>query len=123
MTKSDGWQSRFGRAGEEYAARWLSARGVVILARRYRAGGGELDLVVREGQYLVFVEVKARSRDGLASPLAAVGPRKRRRLVRAARAFARDNDLRGVAMRFDVVGLSSGGGRLQVEWIRDAFRA
>lgn len=76
-------RAALGRAGEEAAATLLHARGMRILARNWRSGPLELDLVCREGDTLVFVEVKTRGPGSLGSALEAVGPRKRQSLIRA----------------------------------------
>ena len=74
--------------GERVAALAYLARGYRVLDANVRIGGGELDLIVRRGRKLVFVEVKERSgRDAFGGGLAAVGPEKRRRVERAARAW------------------------------------
>ncbi|MDP6688292.1 MAG: YraN family protein [Alphaproteobacteria bacterium] len=91
-----------GRRAEMVAAALLRLKGYRILARDYRAGVGELDIVARRGQLLAVVEVKRR-RD-LATALAAVTVRQRRRIARAAEAFvARHQGLAGLAIRFDVI--------------------
>lgn len=79
-------KAALGRAGEEAAATLLRAHGMRVLARNWRSGPLELDLVCREGDTLVFVEVKTRGPGSLGSARDAVGPRKRQSLIRAARA-------------------------------------
>ncbi len=74
----------FGRGAEEAAARYLCALGFTILKRNLRAPGGEIDIVARDGETLVFVEVKARRTRTCGSALGAVDARKRRRLRAAA---------------------------------------
>jgi putative endonuclease len=76
-----------GRAGERRVARHYRLRGYRILARNVRAGGVELDLVVRRGRRLVFVEVKLKEGPGYGDPLDAVDEWKRTRLRRGARAW------------------------------------
>ena len=73
--------------GERIAARHYRLRGYRILGANVRAGRHELDLVVRRGSRLVFVEVKERTRDGFGGPIAAVNHEKRRRVRRAASAW------------------------------------
>lgn len=85
-------RAALGRAGEEAAATLMHARGMRILARNWRSGPLELDLVCREGDTLVFVEVKTRGPGSLGSALEAVGPRKRQSLIRAARAWLAAHD-------------------------------
>ena len=70
----------FGQAGEDRAAAWYRARGYAVLARNWRCREGELDLVVRRGRTLVFVEVKTRRTDRFGIPAEAVTPTKQRRL-------------------------------------------
>lgn len=72
-----------------------------------RVGGGELDLVVRRGRRLVFVEVKERARDGFGGPLGAIGPEKRRRVRRAADAWlAAHPELEGLEVALEAVAIT-----------------
>lgn len=112
-----------GRAGEEFAANWLAQRGFTVVARNVRTAAGELDLVCREGDGVVFVEVKWRDGVVLDSPLAAVDERKRGRLARAGACWCADQRHDG-AVRFDVVGITGPlDGRAAVQHIRNAFGA
>lgn len=93
---------RYGWLGETLAAAMLVAKGYRVLARRWRTAAGEIDIIARRGGVLAFVEVKAR-RDA-ASAIAAIGPRQRRRIERAAGAFVgRRPELAGLDWRFDVM--------------------
>lgn len=84
---SPGRRASLGRLGEEAAARHLAARGYRIVARNVRADRVEIDLIVRRGTLLVFVEVKSRRGGDHALAAEAVDPRKQRRLRRGARAW------------------------------------
>ena len=110
-----------GRLGETLAARYLARAGCRILARNWRAGRLELDLVVRDGRTIAFVEVKTR-RPGPQAPAEAVDRRKRRRLRRAAgRWIAEHPGTRG-DYRFDVVAVTLGAdGRARIRHLRGAF--
>ena len=109
-----------GRAGEDEAARFLEARGLELLARNVRAGGGELDLVARDGACVVFVEVKWRRDSSRGAPAEAVTPAKRRKLLWAARAWLAENPSgRARDVRFDVVAIEGAAGT--IDWIRGAF--
>ena len=111
-----------GRAGEEEAARFLEARGLSVLDRNVRAGGGEIDLVALEEGAVVFVEVKWRRDASRGAPAEAVTPLKRRRLLSAARAWLAGNPSRAAReVRFDVVAIDAGAGT--TDWIRGAFDA
>ena len=113
---------RVGDAHEDAALRLLQARGAVLLARNLACRHGEIDLAMRDGAVLVFVEVRARRDARFGGAAASIGAAKQRRLAQAAaywlpRLAARH--WRGVppAARFDVVAFESGVAR----WLRDAF--
>ena len=111
-----------GRAGEAAAAAFLEERGVAVVDRNVRAGGGEIDLVARDGGAVVFVEVKWRRDASRGAPAEAVTPAKRRRILSAARGWLSANPSAGEReVRFDVVSIEGEAGR--VEWIRGAFDA
>ena len=112
---TDDWRQETGEWGEEQAAAWLEAeKGMRVLARRWRSGRGELDLVMRLGEVMVFVEVRVRT--GEANRLAAyqsIRAGKWRVLRRTAMAYVRASGWRPAAARFDVVGVRrTRGGRL-----------
>jgi len=116
---------RYGKAAEALAALYLEARGLETLARNVRCKGGEIDLVCRDGEVLVMVEVRQRSRHDFGGPLASVTRHKQRKIMRAARFVLQSRPAwRHRCVRFDVIGLQ---GELdnapQIVWIRDAFRA
>lgn len=110
------WLGSWGRAGaslgergEELAARHLAGLGMTIVARRHRTRLGEIDLIARDGEWLVFVEVKTRRGTDKGHPFDAVDTAKQRRLVRLAEAYLAEARRRGVSgldqqrVRFDVV--------------------
>jgi len=99
-----------GRKGEDLAAAFLRAKGFAILERNFRAKVGEIDLVARDKDEIVFVEVRARASRGFGGAAASVGGPKRRRLIRAAGVWLQARGWDG-ACRFDVVALD--GGRLE----------
>lgn len=112
-------KQRAGAAAEDAAARHLSAAGCRVLARNARYRDGELDLVVRERDVVVFVEVRLRSSERYGGALASVDAFKRKRLARAAqRWLAEHYGERWPACRFDVVTVDGSG---TIDWIRDAF--
>ncbi|MFM1890949.1 MAG: endonuclease [Pseudomonadota bacterium] len=108
---------QLGEAAERRAAEHLARAGLDLVARNYRCRGGEIDLVMRDGAALVFVEVRYRSRPGFGTAAESVDARKRRRLILAAEHYLQANRVRSPC-RFDVVGIDAGG---QIEWLRDAF--
>ena len=98
-----------GAGAERRALRHYRLRGYRILGTNVWAGGYELDLVARRGRRVVFVEVKSKSSARFGSALEMVGPEKVRRIRRAAASFlAARPELRGLAVRFDVVAEQAG---------------
>ena len=99
-----------GVLGEAAACDFLEKSGMRLLKRRYRAPGGEIDLVLLDGDALVFAEVKLRERGATLDGQYAVTPRKRRRIIAAARCFLGENpQYAGYMIRFDVVTVASDG--------------
>ena len=113
-----------GQRGEEAAARHLQSLGYVILERRFRTRAGEIDLVARDGNTLVFVEVKARTSLACGRPAEAVDGRKRARIARVASLYLAREGCGEAACRFDVVEvLLEPGSPPRVRLIRNAFEA
>lgn len=108
-----------GAQAERLAEAFLVARGLEPIARNYRTRRGEIDLIMRDGETLVFVEVRLRSNRYFGDGTDSITARKRMRIVAAAQAYLQPL-VRTPACRFDVVSLSklhaSG-----IEWVRDAF--
>lgn len=110
-----------GRAGEEIAAAGYIRDGYRIVARNFRCGQGEIDIVAMNGRTLVFCEVKTRSTDLFGDPSEAVTPVKQARLRRLAAAWLAQNPTRAKELRFDVVSVVMGRGRTRVTRLEDAF--
>lgn len=112
-----------GRDGEDEASRLLASLGMRILSRNYSTRLGEVDLICRHGDTLVFVEVKTRADSTLGTGTDAVNQRKRKRIVKAASEYLSENDLWALPCRFDVVSVVKTGAKLQAEHLPDAFQA
>lgn len=108
-----------GRYGEDQAHRWLRARGFRIVARNWRPpqGGGEIDIIAWENDWLVFVEVKTRATGQWAAPERDVDHEKIHALRRAARDYIRRTHSDESRVRFDAVAVTGG----RIEHLRDAF--
>ena len=112
-------RQRAGAAAEQAAEQRLVAAGCHVLARNARYREGELDLVVRERDLVVFVEVRLRLGERFGGALGSVDVFKQKRLARAAqRWLAEHYGERWPACRFDVVTVDGDG---RIEWLRDAF--
>ncbi|MEO5334801.1 MAG: YraN family protein [Magnetococcus sp. YQC-5] len=113
----------FGLLAEKVAVGHLHGLGYRILARNVRFRGGELDLVAKQGDVLVFCEVKARRSQASGEPGEAIHAHKQSRLARLAEDYIQSHpDLACLECRFDVVLVWRTGWRWRVEVITDAFR-
>lgn len=111
-----------GEAVERLAAAWLAERGLVPVAANQHAKGGEIDLVMRDAEILVFVEVRHRADVRHGHPLETITPTKQRRLIRAARFYLQRNRL-SCPCRFDVLAVTGLPPELEFEWVVNAFDA
>ena len=117
-------RARLGRAGERRAARFLKGQGLRLIARNWRCPLGELDLLMRDGDVLVVVEVRSAKGRFAGGPTHTVGPDKQRRLIRLARVWMQGSRWRPGAVRFDVMSMRPKGWlRWEIQWFRDAFQA
>jgi putative endonuclease len=114
-------RQRTGSAVEARALEHLRAAGLHLLERNFQARAGELDLVMREGAEIVFVEVRARVRADYGGAAASVTPAKQQRVRRAAQLWLQRHHGSGSwpPFRFDVVAVE--GERAELNWIRGAF--
>ena len=110
-----------GSAAEAIAARHLASRGLAIVERNARSRFGEIDVVARDGDTLVFVEVRLRRSGRFGGAAASIGAAKRRRMIAAAGDYLAKLP-RTPACRFDVV-LLDGLDASRVEWLRDVIDA
>ena len=111
-----------GRRGEDAAAKYLRRNGYKVLYRNFKAlYGGEVDLVCRDGDTLVFVEVKTRSSDAFGEPVEAVTKSKQRLITRGALAWLRLLDNPDILIRFDVAEVRVAGRKMEVALIKNAF--
>jgi len=112
-----------GARGEDLAVRYLKKKGYKVIERNYRCQWGEIDLVAREGDTLVFVEIKSRSSSGFGLPQDAVNRFKQNKLIEVARAYVAERRLtEDITMRFDVVAVQLTPSGPDIELIQDAFQ-
>ena len=116
-----GKQEPLGPRGESLAARFLEGIGYRILARNYRAPGGEVDVVAADGDDIVFVEVKTFTGSEFGEPAERVESGKQRRLGRAALFYLQERRLEGASFRFDVVAICMDAEPRGITHFPDAF--
>ena len=111
-----------GREGEEAAVHFLRGKGYRIIERNFRCPCGEMDIVARHGDVLVFVEVRSRRSHNFGLPLESIGPVKQRKLSRIALFYLQKYHLLDACKaRFDVVGVRIGTTGPEIELVQDAF--
>jgi putative endonuclease len=110
-----------GARGEALAVQYLQKKRFKILERNFATPVGEIDIIARQGRCLVFVEVKTRRSNAFGSPAEAVGPRKQRQVVRAAKWYLAAGQGRGLQPRFDVMAILLSGEMCEIEHIPAAF--
>lgn len=108
---------QIGSIGEDMAVEFLKSRGVKILERNYQNRFGEIDIIGREDNTLLFIEVKYRKNESFGYPLEAVGFAKREKIRKTARFFLNENHYYHYNIRFDCIGIIGS----QIEWIKGAF--
>jgi len=111
-----------GRAAEAFACTYLQDRGLLLLARNYRSPFGEIDLVMRDGATLVFVEVRQRRSQQYGTPAETVDTRKQARLRATAERYLQHHPRESQKpCRFDIVAITDDEHDQRIEWLRDAF--
>ncbi len=107
-----------GAAAEQVAADYLIRQGLKLVARNFRCRGGEIDLVMRDGATLVFVEVRARARSDFGGAAESITATKQGRIILAARHYLARHPI-DAPCRFDAVLLQAG----RLQWLQAAFEA
>lgn len=116
--EADKNKRQLGADKEQLAAEYLTARGMNILERNFRNRQGEIDIIGRHGQYLVFVEVKFRSGTDMGMAVEAVGIRKQRQICKVADYYRMMHHLGdNTAVRYDVLAIQGE----DIQWIQNAF--
>lgn len=111
-----------GQKGEVEASLYLQRKGYKIVATNYRCSFGEIDLVARYGDVLIFIEVKTRTNKNFGGPAAAVDYRKQVQISKVAHHYLVTHHCEDIDARFDVVSiLSQKGKKTQIEHISNAF--
>lgn len=119
-----GYTQVTGKQAEDLACRYLNQQGLQLIERNFSTRFGEIDLVMRDRDTTVFVEVRYRKSKEVVDPLSSIDRNKQLKLIRTARYYlqAQANADQAPA-RFDVIAISDAGERQHIEWIRNAFEA
>lgn len=112
--------NRVGKDGEEAALEYLRSAGYRIIATNYKTVFGEVDIIAKEKDTTVFVEVKTRSGSAFGYPFEAVTPKKQEKIRKVALFYMKQKK-REIRLRFDVLSINFEGGEKTIEHIADAF--
>lgn len=111
----------FGKKSESLAVKHLKRKGYKILAQNYRTKMGEVDIIARDKDVIVFVEVKARRSDRFGDPKWAVTYKKQRKISMVALQYLKEAGKSNTRARFDVVSIDSRGDKTHIELVKNAF--
>ncbi|HAP37065.1 MAG TPA: YraN family protein [Bacteroidetes bacterium] len=114
-------QRVIGKTGEEVAANYLKQNGYEILEQNYYYNHGEIDIVAKEGNALVFVEVKSRRSTKFGEPEESVTPKKQQLLRRTAEGYVTEKNIGEMDCRFDVVSVMMKNGKEECKILKDCF--
>jgi putative endonuclease len=115
-------RQQMGDEAEAQAAHFLISKGLQLITTKYRCYHGEIDIILRDQEDIVFVEVRKRQYTNYGSAIESVNRQKIQKLIKAAKHFLQQQKwLYKVTSRFDVIGIHPISGEMQLEWIKNAF--
>lgn len=110
-----------GKQGEDWAVKYLKSNGFKILDKNYRCSFGEIDIVAKEKDTIVFIEVKTRKSAELIEPFESVGKKKQAKIRNLAEYYLQEKEYFDCEIRFDVLSITSKDKETQIEHIKNAF--
>lgn len=110
-----------GRLGEKLALKEIKRFGYRFITSNYRCPLGEIDLIAKDGEYLVFIEIKTRRGKSIDYAKEAIDQRKMRQISKVALTYMKENNCLDRKARFDVVAIKMDQGKEEIEIIKDAF--
>ncbi len=108
-----------GEKAEQKALQYLQDQGLAVVGQNFRCKQGEIDLIMRDNNFLVFVEVRYRKNSQYGNALETVTPKKQSRIIAATQHYLVKNNLSRQSVRFDVVAMT---GNNQLNWVKNAFQ-
>lgn len=110
-----------GKYGEDLAASFLKDRGYSVIERNWRCSIGEIDLIARNKNFLVFVEVKTRNGSGFGHPFEAITAKKVLRMRRLSAKWVADHNLQELNLRLDAIAVLISGGKVSIEHLKQVY--
>ena len=119
-----GYTQTTGKLAEDLACQYLNQQGLRLLERNFTTRFGEIDLIMRDHETTVFVEVRYRRNSDVVDPLSSIDQRKQRKLIRTAEYYLqRRSDFSLSPARFDVIAITEHTAQPKIQWIKNAFEA
>jgi putative endonuclease len=115
------FRQKFGKFGEDLAVRYLKKMGYKVLCRNYRTRFGEIDIIAKDSDTIVFIEVKSRRTATFGHPKYSITRKKQERISKTALYYLKENNQSNCRARFDVVTINSADKKTDVEIIKNAF--
>lgn len=116
-------RKKLGNDSEALACNFLEKKGYQLVQRNFYSKWGEIDLIMRKGQDLIFVEVRSKSNEHYGRPAETVNPAKQEKIRKTAQLYLyRNRELEQCYCRFDVVAVKWQNGKAQLQWLPDAFQ-
>ena len=116
------YRKRIGNHAESLACRYLEHRGLRLLSRNFHCRRGEIDLIMQDGDSLVFIEVRYRKQTHFGHAAETVSRIKQTRIIHCARYYMKMNHSWNETVRFDVVSIEGRPDDMKIEWLADAFQ-
>ena len=114
-------RTELGKKGENIACKFLEKNGYQIMERNYRNKAGEIDIIARDKDDIVFVEIKTKLSKDFAQPELSVNPSKQRKIVKTALTYLMVKGIKKTGCRFDVIGITGEKEERKIELIKNAF--
>ncbi len=116
-------RKQLGKDSEQLACKFLERQGYRLVQRNFHSKWGEIDLIMRKGQELVFVEVRSKSNRDYGQPAETVDKNKQEKIRKTAQLYLyQHQEMKQCYCRFDVIGVVWQNGLAQIEWLADAFQ-
>lgn len=115
---------KLGRIAEELALEYLQKQDLTLLEKNFRSPLGEIDLIMRDKNTIVFLEVRSRKNKRFLDPVETIDCRKKNKIIKTSQIFMQKlSSSRHFDFRFDVITLTGRNNERKIEWVKDAFQA
>lgn len=113
-------QQERGKFGEDYALNYLKTQGLIFVERNFNCRVGEIDLIMTDGDYLVFIEVRMRNQTKFAHALESITYSKQKKIIKTATFYMQTHRYEG-ACRIDAIGIDAEAGQFRLDWVKNAI--